>query len=260
MEILITQITKLYPLKLARFTLIIQLVSCCFFSSSALEANETVLSSINTYDLTYTVKIDGLSLETKRTLVHLENGQYAETSDTKNILGKITEKCLFGISNNGKVKPQKYTKQQDILLKNKHYEVQAYNWDDKKLSLSVNGKEGQMDIQPGYFDTLSLNQQLRLDLNVAGKELTYNVIRKGKLTKYRYQLIGHEILETTQGSFNSLRIERIDENGNKKTRLWFATDWDNVILKLEKLGTDSKITMILNQGNLNGIPILPLKN
>jgi hypothetical protein len=73
-------------------------------------------------------------------------------------------------------------------------------------------------------------------------------------------VLGPEIINTSNGSFNSLLVERLGHNENRKAKIWLATDWDFIILKMQTFEKDSKKILVLDQGQLNGNAILPIKN
>jgi hypothetical protein len=243
---------------LLKLSLIINLVMSSFvFVGSAYTQEKTINSLvIKPYDLEYVVDIGGMKVKASHQLLK-QGTQYRVKTTAKNFLGTIREQGDFEVSKTGKIVPLKYTEQQKMMMGNRS-ESQNFDWSSKSLSYSVDGSSGEMDILPGYFDRLSLTEQLRIDIASGSKKIVYTIIRKGKKKQYQYQVIGNQILKTDQGSYNSLVIERLSGNSAKKTKIWFAVDWDYAILKLETYEKNSKKTMVLNQGKLNGNSILPL--
>lgn len=243
---------------LLKLSFIINLVMSSFvFVGSAYTQEKTINSFvIKPYDLEYVVDIGGIKVKASHQLFN-QGDQYSVKTTAKNFLGTIREQGDFEVSKNGKVVPLKYSKQQKMMMGNRS-ELQNFDWPSKTLSYAVDGSTGQMDILPGYFDRLSLTEQLRIDIASGSKKIVYTIIRKGKKKQYQYQVIGNQTLETNQGSYNSLVIERLGGNSAKKTKIWFALDWDYAILKLETYEKNSKKTMVFNRGKLNGNSILPL--
>ena len=138
-------------------------------------------------------------------------------------------------------------------------ETQIFDWPSKSLLHKDKETQGKVPISPGQFDRLSLTQQMRLDLAKGSKKFNYTLIRKGELKQYQYQVVTTEIINIGKGDYNSLLVERLEKDSIKKTRIWFALDWDYVVLKMETFEKNSKKTMVLDQGTLNGNSILPLK-
>ena len=210
------------------------------------------------YSLNYTADLGGMKIEANHQL-KFENGRYSLTAKAKNFLGTINEFSSFKISQHGDVIPIEYSKRQKTLMGSRS-ESQQFDWSDKTLLYASKDQSGKIDLSPGQFDRISLNQQLRIDVASGKEKFAYTVIRKGQLKQYQYRVLGHETVTTSNGSFNSLIVERLGNNTSKKAKIWFATDWDFIILKMETFEKDAKKTLVFDQGQLNGNLILPLKN
>lgn len=264
MKILTSVKTILCSANIPRLGLLINLVLSCFvfvesaYSKEAQHEEQSNSVEIQPYDLHYIADIGGIRIESRHQL-QKEDGQYKIKTKAKNFLGKVTEQASFEVSKNGTIIPIKYAKHQKTMM-GKRSELQEFDWATNLLSYSVNKNQGKVTISPDQFDRLSLIQQLRLDVASSSKKFAYTVIRKGAFKQYQYQVIGNEILNTSKGTYNTVLVERQEKNSTKKTRMWFASDWDFAILKMETFEKNSKKTMVLDQGTLNGISILPLKN
>lgn len=218
-------------------------------SSKALE--------LKPYSLSYSATLGGIKIAAIHEL-KVEGDQYSLETKAKNFLGEITESANFKLSETGNIVPLKYSKRQKTLM-GKHSESQQFDWDNKTLSYSVKDASGKITLLPSQFDRLSLNQQLRIDAASGNSEFAHTVVRKGQLKQYQYKVLGREIINTSNGSFNCLLVERLGNNTNRKAKIWLATDWDFIILKMETFEKDSKKILVLDQGQLNGNAILPIK-
>lgn len=227
------------------------MLGCLMFATSA------YATKIQPYDLYYAADIGGMKVEARHQLQQKE-GQYSVKAQAKNFIGKITEQGVFEISESGHIIPLEYTKRQKTMLGNRS-ETQIFDWPSKSLLHKDKKTQGKVPISPGQFDRLSLTQQMRLDLAKGSKKFNYTLIRKGELKQYQYQVVTTEIINIGKGDYNSLLVERLEKDSIKKTRIWFALDWDYVVLKMETFEKNSKKTMVLDQGTLNGNSILPLK-
>jgi hypothetical protein len=228
------------------------MLGCLIFATSA------YATKIQPYDLYYTADIGGMKVEARHQLQKSE-GQYRVKTQVKNFLGKVTEQGIFELSKSGHIIPLEYTKHQKTLMGNRS-ETQIFDWPAKSLLHKETKTQGKVPISPGQFDRLSLTQQMRLDLARGSKKFNYTLIRKGEFKQYQYQVVTTEIINIGKGDYNSLLVERLEKDSTKKTRIWFALDWDYVILKMETFEKKSKKIMALNHGMLNGNSILPIKN
>jgi hypothetical protein len=232
--------------------IILLMLSYLLFATSAYAAK------IKPYDLYYTADISGMKVEARHQLQQ-NNGQYRVETQAKNFLGKVKEKGVFEISESGHIIPLEYSKRQKTLM-GERSETQIFDWSTKSLLYKEKKTQAKIPISFGHFDRLSLTQQMRLDLLEGREKFTYTLVRKGKFKQYQYHVVANEIINFGKGDYNSLLVERLEQDSSKKTRIWFALDWDFVILKMETFEKNSIKTMVLDQGMLNGNSILPLKN
>ena len=214
-------------------------------------------------EMKYSTKIKGMDVELTQRLGKNENGQFAETIVAKGVLGKVTEKGLFHLSQNGHVIPDSFTKQQKTII-GKRFEFQEYDWQAKKLNFSFKEGTGSISLLSGYQDTMTHKQQLRFDLASGLKDIYYTVIKKGKIEDYRYQVIGNEVLATNIGELNTTILLRKDiiegkESADIQSKIWLASDWDFVMVKFETYDKNKVTAMKFTQGTLNGQPITPLE-
>ena len=214
--------------------------------------------ALKPYSLCYIADLGGMKIEVTHQL-NFENGRYSLTVEAKNFLGTINEFASFEVPQHGDIMPIEYSKRQKTLMGSRS-ESQQFDWNDMTLSYTLKDQSGKIDLSPGQLDRISLNQQLRIDVASGKEKFAYTVIRKGQLKQYQFRVLGRETVNTSNGSFNSLIVERLGNNASKKAKIWLATDWDFIILKMETFEKDAKKTLVLDQGQLNGNLILPLKN
>jgi hypothetical protein len=86
------------------------------------------------------------------------------------------------------------------------------------------------------------------------------MIKRDKLKSYQFNVVGRELMTIRNGTYNSLVVERIENNSSKKTRIWFASDWDYVPLKVETYEKKGKKVMVLDTGIVNTLSIVPINN
>jgi len=70
--------------------------------------------------------------------------------------------------------------------------------------------------------------------------------------------LDHEILKTPLGPLNTVVIERVTQSESKYTKIWLASDWDHLIVRLEKMDRGETQEMVITSGSLNGTPLIPL--
>ena len=246
-------VKTIYTAHFLRLSLIINLLLGCLFFAKLAGAG-----LLQPYDLHYAAELGGMKIEARHQLLQ-DSGQYSVKTQAKNFLGKVSEKGNFKISDGGNIVPLKYAKQQKSIVGNRS-ETHIFDWATNTLSFVYKKSQSTVALSEGQFDRLSLTQQMRLDLARGGKKFGYTLFRKGEFKQYQYRVVNSEIIHLDQGAFNAVQVERLEQGSSKKTKIWFAIDWDYIVLKMETFEDNSKKTMVLQHGKLNGNSILPLKN
>ena len=213
-------------------------------------------SPLNSFEVVFSADFNGFNVEAKHRLTQLDNGSFKESLLAKNMLGKISEYTIFDLSIDGQIIPQQHIKHKKFF--GNRTEKQLFDWSKNSLTYSRNGKSREVKIQSGYLDVMSHKLQLREDIANGRKNLSYTVISKGKLKQYQYQLVGHEVLKTPLGPLNTVVIERVTQSKSKYTKIWLASDWDHLIVRLEKMDRGETQEMVITSGSLNGTPLIPL--
>jgi hypothetical protein len=240
------------------FVILLFLPNYTLADNSATKLSSTDhLSAISRFDVVYSADFNGFNVEAKHQLIQLENGSYKEILQAKNMLGKIYEHAIFDISTDGQIIPQEHIKRKKIF--GSRTEKQLFDWTTNSLTYSRDGKSQQIEIQPGFLDVMSHKLQLREDIANGKENLSYTVISKGKLKQYQYRVAGHQVLETPLGPLNTVVIERVTESKSKYTRIWLASDWDYLIVRLKKDDQGKTQEMLITNGTLNNSSIRPLK-
>ena len=227
-------------------------LGCVFF------AKLSFATELQPYDLHYTANLGGMKIEARHQLKQ-NSGKYSIETQAKNFLGTISEKGSFKISDSGQIVPLRYSRKQKSMVGNRS-ETHVFDWASNSLLYTFKKSQGTIAVSPGQFDRLSLTQQMRLDLTRGTKEFSYTLFRKGKFKQYQYRVVGNEMINLNSGSFNTVMVERLEQDSSKNTKIWFASDWDFVVLKMETFEKNSQKTMVFDHGELNGNSILPLKN
>ena len=264
MHQLIQNLASTKPISVLDISMAIILAMGVFVTSfSWAEKLQVASDFLVPFEMKYSTKIKGMDVELTQRLVKNENGQFKESIVAKGVLGKVTEQGLFHLSEDGRVKPDSFTKKQKTII-GKRFEFQEYDWQAKKLNFSFKKGTGSIGLLSDYQDTMTHKQQLRFDLASGLKDIYYTVIKKGKIEDYRYQVIGNEVLATNIGELNTTILSRKDiidgkESADIQSKIWLASDWDYLMLKFETYDKDKVTTMKFTQGTLNGLPIRPIE-
>ena len=133
-----------------------------------------------------------------------------------------------------------------------------YDWDQSVARVSTMNGISSFDLRENTFDQLSHQLAIRQDFNKDIRQFTYNVINDSGLREYQYNIIGEETIQTTLGSFDSVKIERTEPvRTNRSTVFWLSTDWAGVLLQIEQIFNGSlAVTLKIQGGVVNEQPII----
>lgn len=203
---------------------------------------------------TYEAKYSGIGITATRSL-QSDNGNSQQLRfHAKSWLAQIEEISQFHWDNNGHIIPSKYSYARTGLGKNR-YAVLNFNWDTKTVINNVQNKPWTMDVPELALDKLSYQLQLRNDLLNQKNQMSYQIADGGRLKTYQFNLIGDEVLHTKAGKLNTVKIERVRENNNRVTYLWFAKDWDYLVVQIQQQEDDQDYQINLSSAELDGIPV-----
>jgi hypothetical protein len=218
----------------------------------------TVLATeMQTYSANYSAKFNGMEIEAHHQLTQLDSGQYRQTLKASNILGNINEQADFKLVSSTEVVPINYSYKRS-LLGSKRAEKQVFDWSNQQMQYSKKDREVTIPVKPGYLDIITQRLQLRLDLQAGKEHFSYPVISRGKLKLYDYEIVSYGILDTAIGPLNTVRVQRIRKDNKRQTKIWFATDWDYLAVKLELIKDGDSHEMNIINGQVGSQPVRAL--
>ncbi len=229
-----------------------------FFCSFAVSVNA---QSPKEYSLQFQASANSISATANRSLARDSVDTFLLTNALEAKLGtqliaRIEQTATLQFTDT-RIRPLSYSYLQTGLSQ----ETQAvnYNW-DAMLALSAEDDESwSIDLSSASYDQLSHQFALRQALFSGSNDLSFAVIDEDEIENYRYRLIDKEIVATPLGNFNSTKVERIrDEDDDRTTVFWLADDWDYVLIRMEQRNSGLTILLELNGGTLAGEEIRAL--
>ncbi|GJM10815.1 MAG: hypothetical protein DHS20C11_30910 [Lysobacteraceae bacterium] len=113
--------------------------------------------------------------------------------------------------------------EQKVAFSNKQHQF-SIDWEQNVATGEYKGKPWEIEVQPGYTDSLLVNLQLMTDIAARPElnvEWDYTVIRNNRVKQYRYRSVGHEQVQTPAGSFETLHVARIrDASSERESEVW----------------------------------------
>ena len=219
--------------------------------------SNALATEMQTYSANYSAKFNGMEIEAHHQLTQLDSGQYRQTLKASNILGNINEQADFKLVSSTEVVPINYSYKRS-LLGSKRAEKQIFDWSNQQMQYSKKDREVTIPVKPGYLDIITQRLQLRLDLQAGKEHFSYPVISRGKLKLYDYEIVSYGILDTAIGPLNTVQVQRIRKDNKRQTKIWFATDWDYLAVKLELIKDGDSHEMNIINGQVGSQPVRAL--
>jgi Protein of unknown function (DUF3108) len=222
----------------------------------------TPLPRVEPYKLGYKTEINGVGLKSNRVLTEQSDGLFKLYGKASLLFIAIEEYSLFRQDSAGQIQPVEYFYDRKGLGDKKDFNIH-FNWQDSMVTNQLRKDPWSLPIEPGMQDMLSHQEQFRLELNHSppGKPYrtyAYTIVKKKKIKHYRYTPIGEEIINTEAGTLRTLKVEKEEDDDDRRTSIWLAMDWGYVIARLEYIKGDDSHRMELIGGNIGGTPITGL--
>jgi len=122
--------------------------------------------------------------------------------------------------------------------KNKTFRAD-FDWESRKLNLHSDEGDQTFDLQDGTQDLLSFMYQFMFVPPLQNMQL--NITNGKKLGVYDYTFEGEETITTKLGDIKTIHIARMASEGEKKTELWLALDYQHVPVKIRETSGDGKM-------------------
>lgn len=154
---------------------------------------------------------------------------------------------------NGDVQPQKYRYARNGLGKSKKVK-QDFDWTAQRVTGSDRGDPISATLIQGVQDKSSYQLALQRDIAEGKTSMSYQVFDGDELDTYDFRVLGEESVETRVGTVDAIKVERVRDPTQSKriTILWFAKDWDYLLVRLQQVEKDGKeYQIILESGSVN---------
>lgn len=221
-------------------------------------ASMTQADSLRPFQATYTADWKQLPFTGKaeRSLSLTDADTWLLSFEASMLVAGLTENSTFTLVD-GRLHPLTYDYERTGLGKPK---VIRHRFDWKANTVTGNEKKRQINLPllAGVLDKSSYQLALQRDLAAGEDTLSYMVLDGRDIDTYDFRVLGTEVLTTPLGTFNTVKVERVRDptQTKRKTVLWFATDWDFLLVQLNQVETDGKeYTILLEEGSVDGKPV-----
>ncbi|MDF3932809.1 DUF3108 domain-containing protein [Pseudomonas citronellolis] len=194
-----------------------------------------------------------LSGTASRSLKQGDGGNWELDFQASMLLASLKESSAFKVEGDNYL-PQTYHWSREGLGKNKSTDLQ-FNWAQKQVTGSDRGDAVHQALKTGQLDKSTYQLALQHDVAAGKKSMSYQVIEGTDTDTYDFRVLGEEKVATRAGQITAIKVERVRDptKSNRKTILWFAKDWDYLLVRLYQQETDGKeYQIMLKDGTVDG--------
>ncbi|NNA12257.1 DUF3108 domain-containing protein [Pseudomonas lundensis] len=130
-----------------------------------------------------------------------------------------------------------------------------FNWKDMTVTGTDNKTPVTVKLLTGMLDKSTYQLALQRDVLAGKKSMSYQVVDGDEVDTYDFRVIGPEVVSTKAGKINAIKVERVrDPAQNKRiTEMWFAKQWDGLLVALRQVEKDGKAyNIMLLDGTVDG--------
>lgn len=207
------------------------------------------------YSASYTADWKQLPMSgtAERSLTKNDNDTWTLSFKASMMIASLSEVSTLKVDK-GTLLPQTYNFERGGLGKSKKVNM-AFDWTTKTVTGSYSGDVVNLPINPGILDKSTYQLALQKDVAAGKKSMSYQVVDGDSVDTYDFRVLGSEKVDTKAGKVDAIKVERVrDPTQNKRiTVMWFAKDWDYLLVRLQQVETDGKeYNIMLLDGTVNG--------
>ncbi|WP_277052889.1 DUF3108 domain-containing protein [Zestomonas thermotolerans] len=180
-----------------------------------------------------------------RSLKAESDGRWSLDFEASMLVAGLTEQSTFRVES-GSFLPQTYRFKRSGLGKSKQVELD-FDWSAKQVIGSDRDNQVRVPLNRGLLDKSTYQIALQHDVAAGKKSMSYQVIDGDEVETYDFRVLGEEVVETKAGLIDAIKVERVRDptQSNRKTVLWFAKDWDYLLVRLQQVEKDGKEYQIM---------------
>ena len=194
-----------------------------------------------------------MSGQASRSLESTGNGVWKLSFKASMMIASLTETSTLTLDKDTLL-PQSYHFERGGLGKAKKADLD-FDWTAKMVTGTDRGDAVKIPLNRGMVDKSTYQLALQHDVAAGKKTMSYQVVDDGEVDTYDFRVLGAEKVETKAGKIDAIKVERVRDPTQSKriTVMWFAKDWDYLLVRLQQVETDGKeYNIMLLEGTVNG--------
>ncbi|EJM64345.1 Protein of unknown function (DUF3108) [Pseudomonas sp. GM49] len=189
----------------------------------------------------------------ERSLEKTSDGKWKLSFKASMMIASLSEESTLTLDKDTLL-PESYHFERGGLGKAKKSDLD-FDWNTKMITGTDRGDAVKVPLNRGMLDKSSYQLALQQDVAIGKKSMTYQVVDGSDVDTYDFRVLGTEKVDTKAGKIDAIKVERVrDPTQNKRiTVMWFAKDWDYLLVRLQQVETDGKeYNIMLLNGTVNG--------
>ena len=208
--------------------------------------------ALRPYTAQYKTTARGFSLNVTRKLKEDSNDHFILTNGGKILVVGFHEVSVFRVEDS-QILPESYVYQGTGMV-NRRRELH-FTGEEDRISSLYKDEWYELPYTDTTLDRMSQMEQLRLVLlenPLAAREITLRVADGKRVKDSQLVLISRETLQTPLGPVDTLHYERLHDDPDRKSDLWFAPQWDYIMVKTVHIEDGDPVEMILTSATIEG--------
>lgn len=188
----------------------------------------------------------------KRSLEKLDDGNWRLDFEASMLVASLNERSTFKVEGDAFL-PQAYRLKRGGLGKGKNVE-HRFDWEAKQVIGEDRGDPVKLPLNSGLLDKSTYQIALQHAVAAGEKSMSYQVVDGDEIETYDFRVLGQEQVSTKAGQVDAVKVERVRDptQSKRQTILWFATDWDYLLVRLHQVEKDGKEYQIMLEDGIVG--------
>lgn len=189
----------------------------------------------------------------ERRLQRLDDGRWQLDFEASMLVASFSERSTFRVEGDTLL-PDSYRLKRGGLGKGKQIE-QRFDWQGKQVTGNDAGDAISLPLNRGLLDKSTYQLALQTDVAAGKRSMSYQVVDGDEIETYDFRVLGEEQVATQAGQVSAIKVERVRDptQSKRQTLLWFAKDWNYLLVRLHQVEKDGKAYQImLQEGRVDG--------
>ncbi len=189
----------------------------------------------------------------QRSLEKLDAGAWRLDFEASMLVASFNERSTFKVEGDRFV-PQSYRLKRSGLGKGKTIKYD-FDWTAKQVVGEDRGDPVKLPLNTGLLDKSTYQIALQQAVAAGEQSMSYQVVDGDEVETYDFRVLGEEQVSTKAGQVDAIKVERVRDptQSKRQTILWFAKNWDYLLVRLHQIEKDGKeYQIMLEEGTVDG--------